>query len=114
MFPSSSSSSSEGWLSRHALEKSRREQWNVQRHTPHRQGAQAEVILCTFTTGCKKGKDTRKRTQFPVKSASTKHRNNRLEELDSTSRKTSFCSRTDVRCSFPRQIKVWDLHYKKM
>uniref|UniRef100_A0A8R1EGS3 ATP-dependent DNA helicase n=1 Tax=Caenorhabditis japonica TaxID=281687 RepID=A0A8R1EGS3_CAEJA len=55
-----------------------------------------KCILCTFATGCKKGKDTLKRTQFPAKSESTKHRDNRLEELDSTSRKTSFCSRTDM------------------
>uniref|UniRef100_A0A8R1ID96 ATP-dependent DNA helicase n=1 Tax=Caenorhabditis japonica TaxID=281687 RepID=A0A8R1ID96_CAEJA len=30
-----------------------------------------KCILCTFATGCKKGKDTLKRTQFPAKSEST-------------------------------------------
>uniref|UniRef100_A0A8R1IR41 Uncharacterized protein n=1 Tax=Caenorhabditis japonica TaxID=281687 RepID=A0A8R1IR41_CAEJA len=58
-----------------------------------------KCILCTFATKYKKGKETLKRTQFPVNSASTKHRDNHLEELDFNLRKTSFCSRTDVRCS---------------
>uniref|UniRef100_A0A8R1E4N3 ATP-dependent DNA helicase n=1 Tax=Caenorhabditis japonica TaxID=281687 RepID=A0A8R1E4N3_CAEJA len=120
-----SSSLSEGWLSLHSLEKPGREQWNVQQHAPRRQGAPAKVHLLHIRHRIQQRKRhlrtedhllLRQKPSIPPQENTVPGQVGICHQHQQSTGTIVWkswtlplgrrlCSRTDIRCSFPRQIK---------